>query len=590
MREPATTGTRRLNQIAYRCCLLLIVLLPFDPAHRPVLTFDGWHFSALQMAEVPVALLAAAWLYGAWALTGAWPVRRSVWLLVLAVLCSVWISSVHARGERGAIAWSVDLLMGVAICLALSQWTAERGVNGVVKALVGGAALAALVGLADLATYPRIEILLLPFRAAPTSVGPYLRLTGPFGQANDAAMYFEVALCFGLAGLYSEFATRRRVIVVVMWLLAVYILLAAILLAYSRGAFLGLGMAAVAIGVLLLRQRSRGRLRVGGTRLLLIGVIVLVPVGLLVAHQRTIYALRLSTDSDKSWYQVGYQSSLPPRIRAGQTVTATVRITNRSPLAWRPSATSSYALSYHWLAWKHRVTAFATNIVTIRRPLVPGETTAVTIPVRAPSTPGRYHLLWDIVWDGATWFGLKTGQFHATSEHVLPPAMTGPSFPPSRYGAIARLPVAQPVERPVIWRLAVQTFLGSPLLGGGLQTFRTAALQRGLTGGAPRPPPTAHNVYLELLDDWGILGAALFCALVCALWWPLLSRRGDRHARSPMQFAALGAGVAYLAHGTVDCFLGVTSISILMWVVSGVAARPSYSWGPELSDVASDAA
>jgi phosphoglycerol transferase MdoB-like AlkP superfamily enzyme len=92
---------------------------------------------------------------------------------------------------------------------------------------------------------------------------------------------------------------------------------------------------------------------------------------------------------------------LPQRMAAGTVVTVPVQLTNRGRSAW--SSTSGFFLAYHWydasgeiVEWDGRRSRFAS-------PVRPGETIEIVAQVEAPTEPGDYQLMWDVVQEGVLW-------------------------------------------------------------------------------------------------------------------------------------------------------------------------------------------
>lgn len=590
---PATGGVssavRRRSALGYRGLLLLAFLLPFDLEQRPLLWTPNLSITNLTILRLAVTVLAmitvgglavdafrgvrgaAEYFYG----------RRLPLVLLLAFLLSSAISTILATKSAQGGTWFLGVLAGALLWLALPLWLADdtaARVHTVGVAIVAGAIVTGIVGIVEVLIGPAFDRHLAAFKLGPTLIGPFLRLSATFSSANVAAMYVELALPFALAGFISALsrASRRRPMVA-LWLAAVDVLLVALLLTYSRGALLGLLAAACAMAL-----AGRGMWRAAGRArllpiLLMAGNLALV-ILILASTSSTLELLRFSTENDRTWYQAAYRGTVPAVMSAGRQTTIPVIVENRSPLPWNRSGSHRYGLSYHWLRRSWKVVRFANTITWLSSDLPPGGRQTVAAKVTPPSVPGRYVLLWDMVWDGTTWFGPRSGHYQASPVRVIPAktehgvAIRSVRAPPPD---IANLPTAPALSREYIWSVAIAMIEHRPLFGFGPQGFREnydsfsppdpAAATR-------KPPPHAHNLALEMLVDWGVVGGGLFAALLAVLWWPLLARVARGRVDATWQLAPIGAAAALLCHQTVDYFLTKQAIVIMLWLLAGLAA------------------
>jgi hypothetical protein len=90
--------------------------------------------------------------------------------------------------------------------------------------------------------------------------------------------------------------------------------------------------------------------------------------------------------------------------RAGVTGRGRVRLQNAGSAPWRSRGKEGVQLAYHWLdplgnpiVWDGVRTAFP-------RPVQPGETVELEVPVEAPRPPGAYRLAFDLVDEHRLWF------------------------------------------------------------------------------------------------------------------------------------------------------------------------------------------
>lgn len=134
-------------------------------------------------------------------------------------------------------------------------------------------------------------------------------------------------------------------------------------------------------------------------------------------------------------------------------------------------------------------------------------------------------------------------------------------------------PRALQASRPVIWRDALEMFKANPLAGVGLGAFATAYPVYGQGDGSV-VIAQAHNDYLQILADAGVIGLAL------AVWFVVLVfqqvARGVK-SRDPLVAAlALGSGgglFAMLVHSLVDFNLQLPSNALIFLLLSATATR-----------------
>ena len=124
-----------------------------------------------------------------------------------------------------------------------------------------------------------------------------------------------------------------------------------------------------------------------------------------------------------------------------------------------------------------------------------------------------------------------------------------------------------------VWRDTFAMIKANPILGVGLGAYETAFSAYTKSDGSLRVPQ-AHNDYLQVVADCGIIGGGI------ALWFLVsLFRRvaSGTRSRDPL-FAGLalgsGAGIfAMLVHSLFDFNLQVPSNALLFLLLSAVATR-----------------
>lgn len=139
-------------------------------------------------------------------------------------------------------------------------------------------------------------------------------------------------------------------------------------------------------------------------------------------------------------------------------------------------------------------------------------------------------------------------------------------------GRFGRLFAGEDTDRLAFWAIAWQLFTRFPLLGAGLRTH--AAVTPELHAG-PRLLDAAHNDYLNLLADCGLVGGAL--ATAAAVAWLLAVRRGLAEvpaggSRRGLLAACAGATAGAAAASVVDFGLQVPAVLWTFAALAGVAA------------------
>lgn len=125
-------------------------------------------------------------------------------------------------------------------------------------------------------------------------------------------------------------------------------------------------------------------------------------------------------------------------------------------------------------------------------------------------------------------------------------------------------------SRFALWGAAGAMFLQHPVLGVGYGNYRS--LYGDYIPGAAPDQLDAHNLYLQFLSETGVIGFAIFFAVIIAF-----VRIAIRLARSPDPFYRLvgigtgGALAATLIHGMVDYLFNVSpQFGALFWLVLAV--------------------
>jgi len=134
------------------------------------------------------------------------------------------------------------------------------------------------------------------------------------------------------------------------------------------------------------------------------------------------------------------------------------------------------------------------------------------------------------------------------------------TYLPERYSSFTE----GDIGRLVIWGVAIDQFLSAPFLGIGFGSFRD------LSGQYLQFVLDTHSLYLKVLAETGVLGAAMYFGLK----W-IAARNAVRNRRaSPLQrvlaFAVVGSIVTELVHGFADVMLDVPQVASLSFLILGL--------------------
>jgi O-antigen ligase len=133
------------------------------------------------------------------------------------------------------------------------------------------------------------------------------------------------------------------------------------------------------------------------------------------------------------------------------------------------------------------------------------------------------------------------------------------------------------------WRGALGVIEDHPLLGAGLGAF-SAVYPRYDTGNGTYRLEQAHNDYLQILSDAGVVGGLLGLAFIAVLFWTALRRMQshDRFRRG-VALGALAGCAGALVHSFFDFTLHTTANGLLFLVLAALATADSRVEEPEAS-------
>jgi hypothetical protein len=503
--------------------------------------------------------------------------RRSAFPLawpLVAWLGMAFVSAGAAPELRApALKFAARLAAGAAASWLAFDLTDEQGRPAQLgAALALGGLSVGVVGLLEIANVGLVQDWLLWFRAKSTLVGNLVRVTATLSYANTAAMVLELTLPLALAWTIT---TRRKP---ARWLLAagVGIGLTALVLTLSRA---GLGAMLFALlglaGMAMWHRAETGMKQVVKGALLATLTVVGVAVG--AASVNPLLGQRLTLDDERDWYRASYTAPDILTLDPGQTAHVPVTIQNAGSVTWLAGGEHPVVLGHRLLGEEGEIEGPRTPLPT---DLPPGESATVEAVVTAPEQDGVYTVQWDLVEEGITLFGAKSGTVGRTTLRVGD-APTTAEMPP---------PQPEPPIRPgrmELWAIAVRMAAEHPLLGIGPDNFRHVY---GAYVGATNWDVTVHanNLYLEILATMGVLGLLSFGWLAGTLLSIVardVMRRPGRispeNSITPSglnrtmiwQLAGAASLAAWFAHGLLDYFYPFLSTALAFWLIGGLVLR-----------------
>ncbi len=559
---PFLPEARRQNarDAGFIALLLLAAALPFE-LERPWLPLGPLALTNVELllaAVLGLALLAGPAADGP-RLPRLWLVL-GVWFLAALLLSAALSPESRGNSLKATLRTLQGLLLVVA---ALRLAPTRRAGRAVALALVVGGVLATLLGLAEHLAGQEF-VWLSVVRPGATFAGPFLRLSGPFDYANQAAIYFEATLPF-LFALTLEAAREGRRALAAVGGVALLLQTQATLFTFSRAGFATLLLVCAGLaGALLLRPNRR----LGWAWAALAGLVaVVIAANWLLSP---LFRLRLQSDVDGEWYRSTLVAPAELTLAAGETQPVAVTLTNSGALAWRDVGNKPFRLAARWQTADGQSELPEQPKWALPRPVAPGESITLSVPLRAPARAGTYRLIWDMLHEGVNWFDAR-GDAPTSSRVVVvgPPAAKEVTEP-----TVAPLSFDTPLpSRRVLWAIALQLIAEHPLLGIGLDNYRLT-YSRYLTDD-PQPgtalDQTIHsnNWYLETLVSVGVLGAVPFALWLLALLWSII-RRLRRPNVDALQVASAAGLLAFIIHGLLDYFLLFNATALLFWTTAAL--------------------
>ncbi|HVO71471.1 MAG TPA: O-antigen ligase family protein [Aggregatilineaceae bacterium] len=553
-----------LDRLAFAALLLLAATFALEIL-RPAFTLGSVQFTNLEALQFLVGGLwiAARCLAPGWRrLPQALAQSVTLWMVVLMA------SSLAAfKDQTSILIFDSRILRGVLIAWITFDLTrtAERW-QAVIRAFALGGIIVYLVGLAEAANIGPVVQGLEAMRGIAIHVGELLRISSTLPYPTITAMVIELTLLPLLVWFQEARQTWRRV------LLAIGVLagLAAFVLTFTRGGWLGLVGGLIVVIVLTLRYSPGHRRLVMAGSAAIVGCLIAL-IGLL-ALRRPAVLLRFATENSESWYRVGFEVTGQLAARPGETLTIPVQLTNLGLHPWTISGDNVFHLSYHILrnypAWRLGI-LYEGGRTELPGEVPPGNSVRVEASVLMPSEEGDYVIRWDMVQENVTWFSAQNSATADTQVRLSgPPAAFSPDFPTQYFNETVLRPTVTRLE---LWSVALKMVADHPLLGVGPDNFRRVY---DMYATVPFGNTSLHtnSLYVEWLASTGIVGLLAF------LWFSgVLLYRAVRSLESlrqhPLvlwQIVLIGSLAAWYVHGVVDYFFEFMPTNTAFWLLVGL--------------------
>lgn len=521
------------NRWRLRALAGLAFLAPFNVKF----TTDAW--TNLQVRVLVIVGLAVSLVLAVRSLqVPTWHVPDQVDTLAYGWLLMIWVSAFAsddlALGAGGAVQISVVILL-IPACRSVVRSTSDAAT--ILRALGWGTAIGASIGLGIWLWGAELDATLL-FVGEVTTLGPINRLTRPWAHANVAAM------AMGATAASTTLIRHRWV-----RLLALSLVVVAIVLTISRGGVVAAGAAALA-WVVLRRRADEAKVIAG-----------------LVALAAVVFALssgwrtRIDQLGDDAFYASTLEAPSGLTV-GGSNNTVEITVTNLSTRTWPRNGEDRVLISARWLGEDGLI--WTEDRWPLPHDLDAGEavTTALIVVPGVPN--GAYTIRWDLLIVDTAYFGQFLGDEPILSAATVVDSSIGPADN-FRYDLVER---NIDVGRIDTWRLAWDDFRHSPLIGVGPNQFADRdVLERAQVGQVVGAH--AHNIVLEPLATWGLLGALPFFILGGGA---LASAIATARTKHDTVSAVIAVGlIAVVVHGAVDWPLVAVTAGIPVGLLVGLA-------------------
>jgi len=568
--SPAIRLGINLKKLSLILLMLLSFLLPME-LDRPWLIIGPLDITNVEICLALVLISAfLLWIYEgrpSFRLPKIW-----IWL-GLTFLVFLFVSAFAATAfSENAFSAAMRTASGIALMLAtIITIRTKRDLALVASALAAGALTAGFVGIAEIIRGEEI-IWLESFRSVPSAAGGFLRLSGPFDYANQAAMFIEATLPL-LAALCVIAWRRQHRIISIALTIGIFLLVQAALLTYSRSAVVIVIVYIFLTFAGFIWSQSRLPSRNNGILLMLgVGALLIVISNLLIDP---VWRLRFTSEGDSAWYEAEILAPASIDMIAGGEKLVSITLVNEGEFTWRSDGSSPVSLAARWVHPDSDHQFVEQLRWSLNRVITPGETETMELLLPAPQVSGDFKLIWDLVQEDVTWFGTKTGRETSSAVKVIggnsllneEESLLESGQLVDDWQNIAPIP-----GRSTLWRIAWDLWRSNYLLGIGLDNFR---LRYGEELDAEHYDQTIHtnNWYIEMVVSLGLLGSLPFLAWLAALVYDMIRKMRNGGV---WRIAIAAAIFAYLLHGLLDYLLLFNATGLLFWILIGMWVALNY--------------
>jgi O-antigen ligase len=140
-------------------------------------------------------------------------------------------------------------------------------------------------------------------------------------------------------------------------------------------------------------------------------------------------------------------------------------------------------------------------------------------------------------------------------------------------------------SRIYLWAAATSLFTGNPILGIGYGNYRFLFADFAFVPNAVEGSVDAHNIFLQLLSETGIIGFVSFLLLLGSfILLAHKSMRDEAAISRIIAFGVMGAIAGTLIHGMVDYLFGASpQFGALFWIILALGSRALTGTGVKIS-------